>query len=111
MSLEAAVKELNENIVKLIGVLEVYPSTLDEKTGVAEAPKKDTPAPEAEKETAEPSHTMDEIKALASQLLKADKEKNRAKIKEKVDDLGVAKISKTPADRIDEVYEYLEGLK
>lgn len=113
MSLEAAIKELNSNIDKLNGILEVYPNVLDQATGIDKAPKADT-SKESETDNtsaAKPKHTSDELAALAKEVLTSNKTEARPKIKEKMDALGISKVTATPDEHIDEVYEFLEGLK
>lgn len=118
MSLEQAIQELNKNVVKLIGIFEVYPNPIDEKVI---DPKK----VEALKEKAEaspitdnvevdtefkPKHTIDEVAELAKTAIQANKTENRPKLKDKMDELGIAKVSATPAEHIDTMYDFLKAL-
>lgn len=123
MSLEQNIQELNKNIVKLISILEVYPNPIDEKVidpkkveaskaKAEESPIVDNTEVEnlVEEYGATPTHTIDEVAELAKKAIQANKTENRPKLKDKMDSLGIAKVSATPPEHIDTMYEFLESL-
>lgn len=118
MSLEQEIKELNATMKKVISIFEVYPNPLDEKVV---DPKK----VEASKEKAEaspivdnvevdtefkPEHTIDEIAALTKEAIRANKAENHPKIKAKMDELGIPKVTATPPEHIDTMHDFLKAM-
>lgn len=116
MSLEQEIKELNATMKKVISIFEVYPNPLDEKVV---DPKK----VEASKEKASPivdyvevdaefkaEHTIDEIAALTKEAIRANKAENHPKIKAKMDELGIPKVTATPPEHIDTMHDFLKAM-
>lgn len=118
MSLEQSIQELNENIVKLISIFEVYPNPIDEKVidpkkvEASKAKAEVSPITDNVEVDAEfkPKHTIDEVAELAKTAIQANKTENRPKLKDKMDELGIAKVSATPAEHIDTMYDFLKAL-
>lgn len=121
MSLEQKIDSLNANLVKLIDILEVYPNPIDEKiidpkkveaSKAKDEAEADNPINETENVDADfkPKHTIDEVAELARKAIQANKTENRKKVKDKLDELGIPKITATPDKHIDSLYEFLESL-
>lgn len=118
MSLEQSIQELNKNIVKLISIFEVYPNPVDEvvidkkKVEASIAKAEDSPITDNVEVDTEftPKHTIDDVAELAKKAIQANKTENRPKLKDKMDALGIAKVSATPAEHIDEMHDFLKAL-
>lgn len=111
MSLEQEIKELNATMKKVISIFEVYPNPLDEKVV---DPKKVEASPivdNVEVDTEfKPEHTIDEIAALTKEAIRANKAVNHPKIKAKMDELGIPKVTATPPEHIDIMHDFLKAM-
>lgn len=127
-TLNTNITEFNSNIEKLVSIFEAYPNPIDEATekkdsAVSRAKaktdaKKEKPADsvvtQSQEEAdgaVEPEHTLDDLAAKAKQVIQADKATNQPKLKERMSELGIKKVSLTPDAHIDEMYAFLEGLE
>ncbi len=125
MSLEKQIETLNTNIEKLVSIFEAYPNPIDEatekkdsavsrakaKTDAKKEPAKEAPTKEEADDAVAPEHTLDDLAAKAKQVIQADKATNQPKLKEKMSELGIKKVSLTPDAHINEMYAFLEGLE
>lgn len=104
---------------KVISIFEVYPNPIDEKVI---DPKK-VEASKAKAEEAPPivdnvevdteftpAHTIDELAALTKDALRANKAENHPKIKAKMSELGIPKVTSTPPEHIDTMYDFMKAL-
>lgn len=121
MSLEQKIDALNETMKKVIEIFEVYPNPIDEKiidpkkveaSKAKDEAEADNPINETENVDADfkPKHTIDEVAEIARKAIQANKTENRQKVKDKLDELGIPKITATPDKHIDSLYEFLESL-
>ena len=113
-------EKLNENIEKLIGLLQGYPNPIDVKLeperqnaetlkAAQEKAVAETSAPSQAHPVAESTHSMQDLTTLAKNVMQSNPA-SKAQIKELLNELGVPKITATPTELIDTFYEKLQAL-